>query len=213
MYARVSLSRHTLSHNTPVRSQGQNLVRIDFDTSAGDETYTTLKSSLEMAKQLTKVLAEALICGGGDEGGAEERKGEGKPWRTIVALSRLGGFGRVYREIRRRNRCFLVRRCGGMLSRCGSFGQEDGRHNSSSSPGYRSHLLQSGWSPCTGMLGDLRDSLASPSNLSRPFPPCTTVVVDAAPTTPTAVAAVATAASTARTAPTTAAAAALRNVT
>lgn len=87
--SRLSLSRHTLSHNIPVRSQGQKLLRIDFDTSAGDETYTTLKSSLEMAKQLTKVLAEALICGGGEEGGAEERKGEGKPWRTTV-LSRLG---------------------------------------------------------------------------------------------------------------------------
>lgn len=43
------------------REQGQKLLRIDFDTSAGDETYTTLKASLEMAKQLTKMLAEALI--------------------------------------------------------------------------------------------------------------------------------------------------------
>lgn len=37
-------------------------MRVDFDTSAGDETYTTLKASLEMAKQFTKLLAEALIC-------------------------------------------------------------------------------------------------------------------------------------------------------
>lgn len=43
--------------------QGRKLLRIDFDTSAGDETYTTLKSSLEMAKQLTKLLAEEVICG------------------------------------------------------------------------------------------------------------------------------------------------------
>lgn len=43
--------------------QGQKLLRVDFDTSAGDETYTTLKASLEMAKQFTKLLAEALICG------------------------------------------------------------------------------------------------------------------------------------------------------
>lgn len=43
--------------------QGQKLLRVDFDTSAGDETYTTLKASLEMAKQFTKLLAAALICG------------------------------------------------------------------------------------------------------------------------------------------------------
>ena len=61
-------------------------MRIDFDTSAGDETYTTLKSSLEMAKQLTKVLAEALICGG-EDGGAEAPKGEGKPWRAVVTTA------------------------------------------------------------------------------------------------------------------------------
>ncbi|CAM9632036.1 unnamed protein product [Ascophyllum nodosum] len=42
--------------------EGRKLLRVDFDTTAGDETYTTLKSSLEMAKQLTKLLAEALIC-------------------------------------------------------------------------------------------------------------------------------------------------------
>lgn len=42
-------------------------MRVDFDTSAGDETYTSLKASLEMAKQLTKVLAEALICPGEGE--------------------------------------------------------------------------------------------------------------------------------------------------
>ena len=47
--------------------QGQKLLRVDFDTSAGDETYTSLKASLEMAKQLTKLLAEALICP--EEGG------------------------------------------------------------------------------------------------------------------------------------------------
>lgn len=41
---------------------------MDFDTSAGDETYTKLKASLEMAKQLTKLLAEALICPAGGEG-------------------------------------------------------------------------------------------------------------------------------------------------
>ncbi|CAM9478108.1 unnamed protein product [Ectocarpus fasciculatus] len=52
------------------KRQGQKRVRVDFDTSAGDETYTKLKASLEMAKQLTKLLAEALICGGeGVEGG------------------------------------------------------------------------------------------------------------------------------------------------
>lgn len=67
-------------------------MRIDFDTSAGDETYTTLKSSLEMAKQLTKVLAEALISGDGEEGGAGERKGEGRPWWTMVAVAG-GSFG------------------------------------------------------------------------------------------------------------------------
>lgn len=54
-----------LIHFTPPLSvaQGHKLVRIDFDTSAGDETYTTLKSSLEMAKQLTKLLADNIIVG------------------------------------------------------------------------------------------------------------------------------------------------------
>lgn len=55
---------------SPIRTwpQGQKLLRVDFDTSAGDETYTTLKASLEMAKQLTKLLAEALIRPPEEEG-------------------------------------------------------------------------------------------------------------------------------------------------
>lgn len=60
------------------KRQGQKRVRVDFDTSAGDETYTKLKASLEMAKQLTKLLAEALICGGeGVERGEEGTGGRG----------------------------------------------------------------------------------------------------------------------------------------
>ena len=58
--------------------QGQKLLRVDFDTSAGDETYTKLKASLEMAKQLTKLLAEALICpaeAGGAEPSGDEKVG------------------------------------------------------------------------------------------------------------------------------------------
>lgn len=51
-----------------VARQGQQLLRVDFDTSAGDETYTKLKASLEMAKQLTKLLAEALIGPAAEEG-------------------------------------------------------------------------------------------------------------------------------------------------
>lgn len=66
-------------------------MRIDFDTSAGDETYTTLKASLEMAKQLTKVLAEALICGREEEGEGGG-KGEGKPRRKVV-VARQFFFG------------------------------------------------------------------------------------------------------------------------
>ena len=69
-------------------SQGQKLLRIDFDTSAGDETYTTLKASLEMAKQLTKVLAEALICGREEEGEGGG-KGEGKPRRKVVVARKF----------------------------------------------------------------------------------------------------------------------------
>eukprot|EP00752_Nemacystus_decipiens_P010374 g9244.t1 len=54
----VRMGRSTLQ----CMEEGQKLLRVDFDTSAGDETYTKLKASLEMAKQLTKLLAEALIC-------------------------------------------------------------------------------------------------------------------------------------------------------
>lgn len=59
------------------------MLRVDFDTSAGDETYTKLKASLEMAKQLTKLLAEALIYPA-EQDGEEPAAGE-----AVVATSVL----------------------------------------------------------------------------------------------------------------------------
>ena len=42
-------------------SGGLSKLRIDFDTSIGDMTYTTLKNTLPMAKQLFVELGESFV--------------------------------------------------------------------------------------------------------------------------------------------------------
>lgn len=59
--------------------RGANKLRVDFDTSAGDQTYTMLKQTVPMSRVYVSQLAEAL-CGAADAVAADD----GAPAKTLA---------------------------------------------------------------------------------------------------------------------------------
>ena len=59
---------------------GKNKVRIDFDTSIGDQTYTSLKSTIPMVSALTQSLAGLLSLSSSSEIVSEEDQ---QPLKTM----------------------------------------------------------------------------------------------------------------------------------